>query len=140
MARVTRPGGTVAACVWDFGGGRGPLSVFWQAVRDLDPSQRGESDLAGVREGDMERLFRSAGIGGVHSGVLTVSVRYATFEEWWEPYTFGVGPAGAYAASLTEDRTCQLRERCRDLLPPAPFDVTAAAWAAAGPCSRRVRC
>ena len=81
MARVTRPGGTVAACVWDFGGGRGPLSVFWQAVRDLDPSQPGESDLAGVREGDLERLFRSAGIDEVHSGVLTVSVRYATFEE-----------------------------------------------------------
>src|SRR6476661_783317 len=48
MARVTRPGGAIAACVWDFGSGRAPLSLFWRAVLELDPSARDESDLAGA--------------------------------------------------------------------------------------------
>ena len=41
MARVTRPGGVVAASVWDHGGGRGPLSPFWAAARRFDPGFTG---------------------------------------------------------------------------------------------------
>ena len=62
MARVTRPGGAVAACVWDFGSGRAPLSLFWRAVLELDPSAHDESDLAGARGGDLTRLFAAAGL------------------------------------------------------------------------------
>src|SRR4051812_32261226 len=36
MRRVTRPGGVVAACVWDHAGGTGPLSPFWEAAHELD--------------------------------------------------------------------------------------------------------
>ena len=61
MRRVTRPGGTVAACVWDHAGGRGPLGAFWTAVRKLDPDAADESELAGAREGDLARLFAQAG-------------------------------------------------------------------------------
>src|ERR1700727_934089 len=53
MGRVPRPGGMVAACVWDHAGGRGPLTAFWSAVRDLDPAAADESDLAGAREGHL---------------------------------------------------------------------------------------
>src|SRR6476659_10148932 len=62
MGRVTRPGGTVAACVWDHGGDRGPLTTFWRAARDLDPSAPDESGLAGVGEGQLAGLFAQAGL------------------------------------------------------------------------------
>src|SRR5207302_4089810 len=62
MGRVTRPGGVVAACVWDHAGDRGPLTEFWRAVRELDPAARDESGLAGVGEGDLVRLFAEAGL------------------------------------------------------------------------------
>jgi hypothetical protein len=57
-------------------------------------------------------------------------VRQAGFESWWETFTLGVGPAGAYLASLPADRQDELRERCRRQLPAGPFDVSATAWAA----------
>jgi SAM-dependent methyltransferase len=130
MGRVTRPGGVVAACVWDHGGGRGPLTAFWQAARDLDPAAPDESELAGVREGDLARLFAQAGLGRAHVTTLTVGVRHASFEQWWEPFTLGVGPAGAYLASLDPERRRALRERCRCLLPSDPVEISATTWAA----------
>ncbi len=130
MGRVTRPGGVIAACVWDHGGGRGPLTAFWRAVGELDPAADDESDLAGVREGDLARLLAQAGFERSRSTTLTVRVRYATFEQWWEPFTLGVGPAGAYVASLSAARRGALREQCRRLLPAGPVEVSATAWAA----------
>jgi SAM-dependent methyltransferase len=128
MARVTRPGGVVAACVWDHAGGRSPLATFWQAVRELDPAAGDESGMAGAREGHLAILFRQAGLTVARATALTVRARHATFEEWWNPFTLGVGPAGAYVASLTDERRSALREHCRRLLPP-PIRITAAAWA-----------
>ena len=129
MGRATRAGGVVAACVWDYGGGRGPLSLFWRAARDLDPAVTDESRLAGAFAGDLPRLFGRAGLSGAQTTTLTVRVAHPTFDEWWEPYTVGVGPAGQYAASLTPQHRTELREHCRELLPAGPFEVGAAAWA-----------
>lgn len=128
MARVTRPAGVVAACVWDHAGGRGPLTAFWQAVRELDPLAGDESGLAGVREGHLAELFGQAGLTVAHATALTVGVRYATFAEWWEPFTLGVGPAGTYVASLADQQRARLRERCQQELAP-PFEISATAWA-----------
>ncbi|WP_028060877.1 class I SAM-dependent methyltransferase [Candidatus Solirubrobacter pratensis] len=129
MARVTRPGGVVAACVWDHAGERSPIAVFWRAARELDPGARDESELAGAHEGHLAELFREAGIGELEEAVLEVPFGPASFEEWWEPFTLGVGPAGEYVAALDEDARATLRERCRELLPGAPRAV---AWAARG--------
>ena len=129
MSRVTRPGGVVAACVWDHAGGRGPLTAFWSAVRQLDPAADDESDLAGAREGHLAMLFAQAGLDQAQATTLTVRVRHASFEQWWEPFTLGVGPAGAYAASLTPERRAELREQCRRLLPAGPFEVSVTVWA-----------
>src|SRR5437868_8755338 len=65
MARVTRPGGVVAASVWDHAGGRTPISVFWRAALELDPTARDESHLAGARSGDLTKLFDAAGLENV---------------------------------------------------------------------------
>lgn len=133
MRRVTRPGGVVASCVWDHAdAGGGPLTLFWQAVHDLDPSVRGEGQRAGTREGDLVRLSEAAGLAEVEAATLTVRVGFGTKEEWWEPFLLGVGPAGAYVAGLTETDREALRDRCLELLPPAPFEVTVRAWCALG--------
>jgi SAM-dependent methyltransferase len=132
MARVTQPGGVVAACVWDHGGGQGPLSAFWRAARELDPGVDDESQLAGAREGHLVELFEAAGLRQVEQTSLIASLEHPSFEEWWEPFTGGVGPAGAHVTGLGPERQAELRDRCRNLLPPAPFTVTARAWAARG--------
>lgn len=132
MARVTRRDGVVAACVWDHAGGQGPLSVFWQAARDLDPGVRDESRLAGAREGHLAELFEAAGLRQIEETALSAGLEHRTFEEWWEPFTGSVGPAGSHVASLDARRQAELRERCRTLLPVAPFVLTARAWAARG--------
>jgi len=128
MARVAAPGGTVAANSWDHGGDRGPLSVFWQAARDLDPDAPDESDYAGVHEGDLARLFDLAGMTGATSTALEVEVAHSDVDDWWEPYTLGVGPAGAYVAALDPERRAALRAHCAELLPTGPFSTRAWAW------------
>jgi len=132
MARVTRRGGVVAACVWDHAGGLGPLSLFWRPARELDPEVDDESELPGVREGHLAELFEAAGLDEVAETVLWVSVEHPTFEAWWEPFTKGVGPAGSYLASLNADQQVELRETCRTTVPTTPFVVTARAWTARG--------
>jgi SAM-dependent methyltransferase len=132
MRRVTRAGGAVAACVWDYAGGRGPASVLWQAAGELSPQVPDESDLPGVREGHLVRLFAEVGLGELRPGTLTVAVRYPSFEHWWEPITLGVGPAGMYVASLDPARRAALRQRCQTLLPAGPVDIRASAWTVVG--------
>jgi SAM-dependent methyltransferase len=133
MARVTRGGGVVAACVWDHAGGRGPLTVFWRAVLDLDPHARDESQLAGAREGHLAELFAAAGLRDIESTMLTVQTRFRSFEEWWEPFTLGVGPAGDYVQGLDTQRRLELRDRCASLLPRQwPVGIAASAWATIG--------
>jgi SAM-dependent methyltransferase len=132
MARVTRHGGVVAACVWDHAGSHGPLSLFWTVVSDLDGDVDDESKLAGTREGHLAELCDAAGLREVEDDVLTITLEHTSFEDWWEPYTLGVGPAGAYVAGLDPERREQLRESCRARLPAAPFLLSARAWAARG--------
>jgi hypothetical protein len=122
----------VAACVWDYAGGRGPVSAVWDAARELDPEVADESHLAGVREGHLAELFESAGLQEIEQAVHSISIEHSSFEEWWEPLTFGVGPAGSYVARLDPLQQADLRERCREKLPTAPFLLTAHAWAARG--------
>ncbi|MET1008203.1 MAG: SAM-dependent methyltransferase, partial [Propionibacteriaceae bacterium] len=89
--------------VWDMAGGGGPLSLFWAAAHDLDPAVRGEEDRAGGREGELAQLSEAAGLSEVESFALTVELRVPSREDWWEPYTLGVGPAGAYVSGLDTD-------------------------------------
>ena len=100
MARVTRQGGVVAACVWDYGGGQSPLRVFWQAARELDAEVDDESGLPGTREGHLAELMVAAGLRDVEQATLTSSLEHQSFDDWWQPFTLGVGPAGHYAAAL----------------------------------------
>src|ERR1051326_7602304 len=131
MARVTRDGGVVAACVWDFTDG-GPIGPFWDAAQALDPELETGSVCPGSRAGHLADLFRAAGIGEIVDGAVAVDVEHATFEDWWGPFTPGGAPSGAHVAGLEPDRRTALRELCRERLPEPPFVVSAKAWVARG--------
>jgi len=133
MSRVTRPGGVVAACMWDLaGGGMTLLRVFWTAVREVDRAAEGERRLAGTSEGDITQRLRRAGLEDVTDGTLTADASYQGFDDFWEPFTFEVGPAGRYLRSLGADRQASVRDACRAALPAGPFSLQARAWCARG--------
>ena len=128
MARVTKPGGAVAACVWDNAGGAGPLSPLWNAAREVDPQVRDEAAAAGAREGHLAELAGEAGLSHIRSSRLTVEVPFQTFDEWWQPLRQGVGSGGAYVQSLGESDRARLRALLEDELGPRRFIATASAW------------
>ena len=133
MARVTRAGGTVAACMWDTtAGGMTMLRLFWSAARRHDPKVEGERRMAGTAEGDIAERFKRAGLQDVIGGALAARAEYAGFDDFWAPFTFAVGPAGHYLDSLPEERRARLREACREALPDGPFSLNARAWYARG--------
>jgi ubiquinone/menaquinone biosynthesis C-methylase UbiE len=132
MARVTRREGVVAACVWDHAGGTGPLHLFWTAARAIGRHVADESRLPGAREGSLAEIFSRAGLREVEGSVVGADLEMATFDEYWEPFTRGVGPAGAHLLSLPEPEQERLSAAARDLAGQGPFTVTARAWAARG--------
>jgi SAM-dependent methyltransferase len=132
MARVTKSGGKVAACVWDHAGRRAPFSTFFRAATEFDPDADVESRFSGGREGHLVELFLAAGLRDVEGSDLRVRSTFSTFDEWWEPFTLGFGPPGAYATKLSADRLAAVRHRCRQLLGEGPITITAHSWAARG--------
>jgi SAM-dependent methyltransferase len=137
MARVTRPGGVVASCVWDYAGEMTLLRAFWDAAREVDPDRATADEGVVMRwcaEGELAELWRSAGLRDVRSGPLVVSATYADFEDLWSPLPTGVAPSGAFVASLDEDRRAALHDAYRRRLGvgDGPFELTARAWAVAG--------
>jgi SAM-dependent methyltransferase len=134
LRRVLRPGGTVAACVWDVEG-MTMLRVFREAVHATDPGSPPDSDpRAFGREGEIADLFRSAGLEDVGDGALDVEAAYADFDEFWQPFTLGIGPAGSYVVRLDGERRARLRDEMRERLgsPEGSFTLPARAWYSTG--------
>jgi SAM-dependent methyltransferase len=132
MARVTRSGGVVVASVWDLAGGRSPLGPFWAGIRKVDPQARGERASRGGRQGDLRAIFEEAGLGEVTEVELPADVRHATFDDWWEPFTLGVGPAGTWLVAQDAATQDAIRAACREELGDGPFAIPSYAWAARG--------
>jgi hypothetical protein len=109
-----------------------PLTPFWTAAHQIDPSVGDESGRAGVREGHLAELFAAAGLREVASTSVYASLTHPTFESWWQPFELGVGPVGVFLQTLDAAKRDELRERAKGLLPPAPFTHTVRAWAVRG--------
>jgi hypothetical protein len=121
--------------MWDIpGGGMTMLSTFWRAVRAVDPSSQGEQARVGVREGEIAAVLTRAGLEDVQAGSLATSAHYESFDDFWTPFTYAVGPAGEHLASLPDEQRDAVRDECRRLLgdPGGPFDLDARAWYARG--------
>jgi ubiquinone/menaquinone biosynthesis C-methylase UbiE len=134
MRRVVRPGGTVAACTWDYGGGMQMLRAFWDAAKALDPAAPDESTMRYTTVESLEQLWRDVELDEVESGQLIVEATYADFEDFWEPLTLGVGPAGSFSEALEPERRAALREDlfARIGSPEEAFTLSALAWAVRG--------
>jgi ubiquinone/menaquinone biosynthesis C-methylase UbiE len=129
MSRVTKPGGKLGVCMWDIaGGGMTMLRLFWSAMRTVKPDLEGEQKRAGTAEGDIAERLKRVGARDVAAGSLDVSVRYSGFEDFWEPFTFGVGPAGQALAGLQDDQKAAVREAIRAQLPAGSFSLDARSW------------
>jgi hypothetical protein len=128
MARVTRPGGTVGACMWHVGGGMPMLDVFWDGARRVDPGVQGERHLPGTAAGDIVDRLRRAGLDGVEEDVVKAHAEYADFDDFWAPFLAGVGPASQHVLSLPAEQQAVVREHCRAHLPDGPFTLSARAW------------
>jgi ubiquinone/menaquinone biosynthesis C-methylase UbiE len=135
MTRVTRSGGVVAACTWDYREGMTMLRTFFDVALTLDPDAPDEGRTMSIQEAaDLRRVWLEAGLEEVETGELVVSAGYADFDDFWEPFTTGTGPAGAYCASLDSERQDALREALRRRLgdPRGPFELPARAWSVRG--------
>jgi ubiquinone/menaquinone biosynthesis C-methylase UbiE len=134
MHRVSKPGAVVAACVWDHERME-MLRTFWNSALALDPDAPTEAKR--MRFGtpaELRELWSNAGFDDVVTDSLEVTEEYESFDDYWEPFTAGVGPGGAYCGSLTGDAREALREECRRGLgkPPGAFALHARAWAVRG--------
>ncbi len=135
MARVTRPQGVVASCVWDYAEGMEMLRAFWDAALQLDPAAPDEGrTMRFCGKGELGELWERWGLRDVEAGALVVSAEYEDFEDYWSPFPAGIAPSGAYCASLAPDRQDALREAAFRRLgsPAGPFSLTARAWYARG--------
>ncbi len=135
MGRVVRPGGTVAAAVWDFSHGMEMLRAFWESALSLWPDAPDEArTMRFGREGELLDLLGSAGLTDVVETTLTVSSEYESFDELWSSILTGVGPAGAYLVAKPPEDRATLREVMYERVgrPSEPFTLTAVARAARG--------
>jgi SAM-dependent methyltransferase len=138
MRRVTRQQGIVSACVWDYDAGMQMLRFFWDEAVAFDPAieRKDERHMKLSRQGQLGDLWREGGLVNVKEEPLVIDQAYASFNDYWEPFTKGAGPGGAYVVSLSEDRRQQLEARMRKRLlmdhQDGPFTLTARAWCVRG--------
>jgi SAM-dependent methyltransferase len=136
MRRVAR--GVVGTYVWDYAGEMQLLRRFWDAAAALDPRAAALDEGARFpvcRPEPLRELFGGAGLADVAVRAIEVSTVFRDFEDLWEPFLGGQGPAPGYVASLDEASRTALRERLRRSLAPArdgSISLSARAWAVRG--------
>ena len=138
MARVTLPGGLVAAYVWDYSGKMEMLRAFWDAAVAVDPGTEALDE--GLRfpicaREPLVELCRKVGLQAVESRAVDVPTHFSDFDDYWLPFLGGQGPGPTYVARLPADKRVALRERLRAALPAAEdgsISLTARAWAVRG--------
>jgi len=141
VRRVTKPGGPVAAAVWDYGAGMKMLRVFWDAVTAVDPAAKlDESRMPLARAGELAEFWKQGGLTEVEEAPLDFVMRFESFADYWDPFLLGQGPAGSYARSADAGLRQALRAELKRILAVtdenAPFTLPARAWAVRGTVAR----
>jgi SAM-dependent methyltransferase len=136
--RLLAARGTLAAYVWDYGGGMQLMRYFWDAAVALDPAASALDE--GVRfplcrPEALRALFARAGLHAIEVSAIDIATPFQSFEDYWQPFLGGQGPAPAYAMSLDEQGRARLQDRLRAQLPVSPdgsIALRARAWAVRG--------
>jgi SAM-dependent methyltransferase len=138
LRSVATPGGTVSACVWDYGDGMEFLRRFWDAASAVDSSAR-ELDEGNrfplCRPDALTALFRRGGLRDVRCEPIEIRTGFATFDDYWRPLLGGTGPAPSYVASLDADHRAMLARKLEETLRrgrSGTIALTARAWAVRG--------
>jgi SAM-dependent methyltransferase len=131
--RVTKPGGPVAAAVWDYGGEMKMLRVFWDAAVAMDPAagKLEERHMPLCRPGELTALWKDGGLERIEERPLDIAMQFASFDDYWEPFLLGQGPAGAYVRRLDATRRDKLRDELRRRI-GGRLSMTGRAWAVRG--------
>jgi SAM-dependent methyltransferase len=141
MARVTRAGGTVATCMWDFQNALPMLSLFWRAAEAVAPEDvRGRRQDRASRPqasaGDLQDLWRRGGLTNIATATLEIAMEFSSFEDYWEPFLGGSTPTSAFAAALERATggavTRALREEIPGVQADGSFVLPARAWVVKG--------
>lgn len=137
MIRVTRPGGVIAGAVWDYGDGMGMLRAFWDEACEIAPGaeERDERRMPLCRPGELAGLWRGHGLRAVTERPLTIDLEFTSFDDYWQPFESGQGPAGTMTRSLSPSQRDDLRARLRQRLvgdADRSFTLPARAWAVRG--------
>jgi SAM-dependent methyltransferase len=140
IRRVTRPGGTVAAALWDFRGGLVFQRMLWDTAAAIDPEARATRDRLFtaplVLPDGLPSLFRDAGLMDIERQSITIRMDFANFDDYWQPFLGGQGPVGAYFAQLAPDLKARIKDAVRDAYCSGAADgarsLTATAWAVRG--------
>jgi SAM-dependent methyltransferase len=129
MTRAARRGGAVASYVWDYANGMGPRARFWEAAIALDPAAAAHDERTSYpicQPSQLERLFLDAGLHAVESGHIEIEARFRDFDDYWQPFLAGYGPASSYLLALPPSQRDRLRDRLQAVLVPgtaAPFSL-----------------
>jgi trans-aconitate methyltransferase len=140
MRRVVRPGGVVAATVWDTFGGMPSQRMFWDTIAAIEPSALGRRSPSLVRPmtfpGEMTRAFANAGLRQVAEATLTIRMDFAEFDDYWLPLINGQGTLAAFLSSLPEGVADKVQASVRQAYlcdrPDGPRSFASVAWAVKG--------
>lgn len=138
LKRVTRYGGRICAAVWDYAGRMDMLRIFWDSAVALDPKAEAadEKNMPLCRAGELCQLWTAGGLAEVEERPLEITTAFRSFDDYWQPFLGGQGPAGAYVAGLSAERSLAIRNSIKQLLPDdsqsASFELAARAWAVRG--------
>jgi SAM-dependent methyltransferase len=140
IRRVTQPGGTVAAAVWDFRGGLVFQRMLWDTASAIDPEARATRDRLFsaplVLPDGLMRLFKDGGLQAIERQSITIRMDFENFEDYWQPFLGGQGPVGGYFAKLSPELRARIKDAVRDAYcsgaADGPRSLTATAWAVRG--------
>jgi ubiquinone/menaquinone biosynthesis C-methylase UbiE len=138
MVRVTRPGGTISACVWDYNDGMQMLRYYWDAVVAIDPPMepKDQRHMKLSHQGQLGELWRNAGLVDVDERPIDIDLHFTSFDDYWRPFLSGAGPAGAYLATRDEQSRNALEARLRKRVlggrEDGPFTLSGRAWCVRG--------
>ena len=138
LRRVTKPGGKLAAAVWDYGAGMRMLRTFWDAAVYIDPGAENvdEKRMPLCRAGELSALWRQGGLEAVRERPIDITMRFESFADFWNPFRLAQGPAGLYVRRLERDKLEALRNEVKRRLSLSAenmlFTLPARVWSVRG--------